>query len=66
MTEKNKAPIADQSNRGHKDGCIESNTILEPSYGIKNNESISNTPLKAGSAICPARLACIALLLDRQ
>jgi hypothetical protein len=47
MTEKNKAPIADQSNRGHKDGCIESNTILEPSYGIKNNESISNTPLKA-------------------
>ena len=47
MTKKHKAPIADQSNQGHKDGCIESNTILEPSYGIKNNESISNTPLKA-------------------
>jgi hypothetical protein len=47
MTEANKAPITDQSDRGHKDGCIESNTIQEPSYGIKNNESKLNNVLQA-------------------
>jgi hypothetical protein len=45
MTKKNKAPIAGQNNQSHKGGCGGSNTIPEPSHGIKNNESISSNAL---------------------